>query len=126
MAGKPSCWWNATDGRNGGAEGAITLVLDLAEAFERVSLPGCAGLGDECYAVTSSTSGGYSVWEMCGGAAPNHHGHPPWVEMVLLGPSHRASRCSEGSDEGVSALEVEGRGRYHSLHGRGGTGSCEA
>ena len=56
------------DGRNGGAErtvwetllemerihrragakdpAAITQVLDLAKAFERVSLPNCAGLGD--------------------------------------------------------------------------------
>ena len=56
-----SVGWDATDGRNGGAEptvretlldvdrfdycaggldqGAITLVLDLAKAFERVSLP---------------------------------------------------------------------------------------
>ena len=54
-------WWDATDGRNGGAErtawetlpetgrfdyrtgdmdqGAITVVLDLATTFERVSLP---------------------------------------------------------------------------------------
>ena len=27
-------------------QGAVALVLDLAMAFERVSLPGCLGLGN--------------------------------------------------------------------------------
>ena len=62
------CIEDATDGRNGGAErtvrkillekerfryqagekdqGAVALVLDMATAFERVSLPVVLGLGD--------------------------------------------------------------------------------
>ena len=45
---------------------------------------------------------------MCGGAAPDHHGHHPWVEMELLAPSQCVARRFERGDEGVSASEVEG------------------
>ena len=82
--------WDATDGRNGGSQrtvwemlmemkrfcgkakeedqGAVALVLDLAKAFERASLPVVWAWADalqlpeedpcECFAVVSSTRGG--------------------------------------------------------------------
>ena len=60
-----------------------------------------------------------SFWRVCRGAAPDHHGHPPWVKMELLAPPYCVVRRFERGDEGVSAPEVEGfRGRDHSFHGR--------
>ena len=122
VAGGPRCrdgrerrrvGWDASDGRNGGAEravwetllemetfdyragetdqGAITLVLDLAAAFERVSLPvvwAWATHFDLSRKILRVECG-------CFEAAPDHHGHAPWVEVELLAPSHCASRCNE-------------------------------
>ena len=91
IAAQVSCWWDATGGRNGGAErtvwgtvlemerfnnhagkedqGAIALVLDLAKAFERVSLQSCghgrrisssAGISCVCHAAVLNTGEGCS------------------------------------------------------------------
>ena len=102
--------WDATDGRNGGAErtawetmlemerfdcgesemiqGAIMLVLDLAKAFKRVSLR-----------ATYSNFSRMILRVLCGylerqrklqfgrlrsGTAPNNHGHPPRLQMELF------------------------------------------
>ena len=50
-------------------QGAITLVLDVAKALERISLP---------------VARAWAMHLNCGRAAPDHHGHPPWIEMELL------------------------------------------
>ena len=87
-------------------QGAITLVLDLAGACERVSLPVGVGLCDAFQfsqedlrvprgffrAPQEST-----VRRMCGVTAPDHHGHPPWIEVEVL-----------AGDESVSTLDAEG------------------
>ena len=90
--------WDATDGRNGGAQqsvngvnsskmerfkyqagekdqGAVALVLGLAKAFERVRLPVVWAWAT--HFSFPSTGGEY------GGAAPGYHGHPTRVKACF-------------------------------------------
>ena len=120
--------WDATDGRNGGAEramwetslemgrfndyagerdqGAIPLSLDLANAFERVSLPvvwawtkhflNFSGRFSVCHASTSNTSGGCSskdVWRSR--SRPSWSLYSPCVKVELRAPAH----CGAGRIE---------------------------
>ena len=117
--------WDATDGRNEGAQqtvweilmpmegfdgkakegeqGAVVLVLDLAKAFE--SQPPCGvGLGNALQLPQEGlpsvvrilrapeTS---AVRRMCGGAAPDHHGHLGRVKVELPAFAHCTARCAE-------------------------------
>ena len=110
--------WDATDSRNGGAQrtvvevlmemkringrlkvedrGAVALVLDLAKAFERVSLPVVwAWATHFCFPrkILRVLCGYFepsAVRRMCGGAAHGHHGHPAWVKVELLAPTYSA------------------------------------
>ena len=83
--------WDATDGRNGGAQrtvwevlmemerfngnakkedqGSVAMVLDLAKAFGRVSV---------------LVVWAWATRRMCGRAAADHHGHPARVQVELL------------------------------------------
>ena len=73
--------WERFDHRAGEKDrGAIAMVLDVAEAFERVSLP-------VVWAWAAR-----SVLRMCGGAVPDHHGHLLWVDMELLASPYCVSR----------------------------------
>ena len=103
---------DATDGRVGGAErivretllemegfnfqagekdqGAVVLVLDLAkslgsDAFQFLQEDFAGGMWGLRAPAASS------VRRTCGGAAPDHHGHSPWVEVELLGLAHCVS-----------------------------------
>ena len=105
---------DASDGRHGGAQrtvweillemerfkyrageddlGAVALVLDLAKAFERVSLPVVWAWATHCsfarkilrvlcgYFLAPEAS---AVCRMCGGAAPDHPGHLARVKVEL-------------------------------------------
>ena len=131
--------WDATDGRNGGAQrtmwevlmemerlngkakaedqGAVALVLDLAKAFERVSL-----LVVWAWATHFSFSRkilrvlcGYfeppetcAVRRMCGGAAPDHHCHLARVQVELFAFAHCSAGCVERSHKNLSIFEAEG------------------
>ena len=114
--------WDANDGRNGGAQrtfceilsemerfksraeeedlGAVALVLDLAKAFERVSL-----LVMWAWATHFSFPSKIlrvlcryfehqrpsAVRRMCGGTAPDHHGHLVRVKVVYF-----STHCAAG------------------------------
>ena len=117
--------WDATDGRNGGAQrtvwevlmemekwnrkakaeeqGAVALVQDLAKAFERVSLP-VSGLGRRTSASPKRSCWCFVVFRapeactvrwMCGGTAPHHHGHPARVQVELFASTCCLARCAE-------------------------------
>ena len=120
--------WHAFDCRNGGAQrtvrenlmvmerfkcrareedlGAMDLVLDLAKAFERVSIPVVWAWAThssfprkilrvpcECYAGTFSIRGECSSKD--GGAAPDHHGHLARIKMELLASTFCVAGCAE-------------------------------
>ena len=109
--------WDATDGRNGGAQrsmekkrygagkedqGAVALVLDLAKAFERVSLPCGVGLGGALQLPKEDLASAVrvlpapeasAVRRMCGGAAPDHHGHPARVRVELFASAYCITGC---------------------------------
>ena len=118
--------WDATDGRNGGAQqtvweifdgngkiygkakeedqGAVALVLDLAKAFERVSLPCGLHLGDAfqfpkedlASAVRSFRAPeACTVGRMPGGAAPDHFGHLARVQVELFASADCIAGCIE-------------------------------
>ena len=101
--------WDATDGRNGRAQQVweillemercngkpmeddqeVALVLDLAKAFERVSLPVVWAWATH-FSFTRKTLRvlcGYlepqasSIRRLCGGTTPDHHGHPARVKV---------------------------------------------
>ena len=114
--------WENTDGRNGGAErtvwetllemerfdnragekdqGAITLVLDLVKAFERVSLPAVwawathLNIPRKIWRVLRAAEA-RSVRREGGGVAPDHHGHPPSIQMEWPALSHCVARFPE-------------------------------
>ena len=84
---------------------AEALVLDLAEAFERVSLP-VVGLGDAFQLPKEDLEGAVrlfrapeasAVGRMRGGAAPDHHGHLARVQVELFTFTHCSARCVERS-----------------------------
>ena len=117
---------NATDGRNGGAQrpvceilvemerfngkakeedhGALALVLDLAMAFEHVSLPVVWAWATHfsfprkilrvlCgYFEHAEAS---AVRRTRGRAAPDHYGHLARVKVELLSFAYCATRCAE-------------------------------
>ena len=118
--------WDATDGRNGGAQqtvweflmemerfngiakeedqGAVALVLDLAKAFQRVSLPCGLGLGDAFQFPKKDLASALrlfrapeesTVRRMCGRVATDHHGHPARVQVELLAFAHCVAGCAE-------------------------------
>ena len=113
--------WDATNCRNGGVQctvweillemerfkyrvggedlEAVALVLDLAKAFERISLP--VGLGDSLQLPKEDTAGAVrvlraseagAVRRMRGGAAKDHHGSLARVKMEL----HASTCCAAG------------------------------
>ena len=113
--------WDATDGRNGGAQqtvcenlmdlerfganakgedqGAVALVLDLAKAFERGM-----GLGNTLQLPKEDLDGALrlfrapgegTVRRMSGRAATNHHGHFARVKVELLAIACGTTRCAE-------------------------------
>ena len=116
--------WDATDGRNGGAQQTVwdksmemerfngkakeIKVLQLGFWTWRRHLSGSvslwSGLGQrtsafqgrsvECCAGISSTRGVYSR-RMCGRAAHDHHGHPARVQVELLAPAYCFTRRAE-------------------------------
>ena len=113
--------WGAADGRNGGAErtvsetllkmarfdhrtgeieqGTITLVLDLVEAFERVSLP-------VVWAGATFFNFPQKILRVLSAEFEHQQRvqfEGPWVEVELHAPSRCGSRCLERSREGVSA-----------------------
>ena len=113
--------WDATDGRNGGVQQTVweilmemegvdgkakdedqgaALFLDLAKAFERISLPVVwawathLSLPRKIFASAVRVlraPEASAVRRMCGGAAPDNHGHLARVEVELL-----ASACCSG------------------------------
>ena len=113
----------ATDGHDGGAErtvretllqmerfnchagetdqGAVALVLELAKAFDRVSLPvvwAWATHFNFPRQFLCVPCGYFEIqrrvqFEGC--AEPHHHGNSPWVKVELLAPAH----CAAGRTE---------------------------
>ena len=136
--------WDAVNGRNGGAQrtvceilmemerfkyrtgeedlGAVALVLDLAKAFEQVSLLVVRALGDTLQLFREDLAAAMrvlraqeasAVRKMRSSAAPSHHGHLAKIKMEFLTSSYRVAACIEW---GYSpSAEVEGLcGRHHS------------
>ena len=66
-------------------QGALALVLDLVKAFENVGPP--CGLGLRAPEASA-------VRRMCGGAAPDHHGHPR-VKVELPAFAYCTARCAD-------------------------------
>ena len=96
--------------------GAVALVLDLAKAFERVSLPvvwawathfSLQGRYCGCCAVLRAPEAS-AVRRMRGGAAPDHHGHLARVEVELLAFTHCSAGCVERSRKNLPVFEAEG------------------
>ena len=89
--------------------GAVALVLDLAKAFERVSLPvvwawatqDIAGAVRLFRAPEAS-----AVRRMRGGAAPDHHGHSPRVQLELFAFTHCSAGCVERSHKNLPSLKL--------------------
>ena len=115
--------WDATDGRKGGAqqtsweiqlemerfngkakeEGQGAVVLDLAKAFERVSLPVVSAWATHftfprkilrvlCGLFRAPEEG--TVRRMCGRAAPDHHGLAR-VQVELVAFTNCAAGCAK-------------------------------
>ena len=126
--------WDATDGRNGGAQrtvwevlmemkrfdgrtkaedqGAVALVLNLAKAFERV-----LGLGDVLQFPKKDLAGilwvfraleACTVRRVCGRAAHDHHVYLARVQVELLTFTHCFAGCVERSHKNLSFFEAEG------------------
>ena len=83
--------------------GAVALVLDLAKAFGRVSLPVVWAWATHfsCPRKILRVRCGYlehqkesAVRRMCGGAAPDHHGFLARVEVELLAPTDCVAGCT--------------------------------
>ena len=84
-------------------QGAIALVFDLSKAFVRVSLLVVRAWATHinltrntlrvlCCYFEHQAEGTFR--RMCGGAAPDHHGHSPLVKVELLAPAQCvAGRC---------------------------------
>ena len=110
-------------------QGSMTLVLDLANAFERgeSQSSSCVGLGNALQIPQTDyvslmwllrAPAARSVRRVRGGAALHPDGLLPCVEVELLSSTHCAPRCPQRSDEFASAHEAEGlRERYQRLHG---------
>ena len=97
-AGYGKIFWQAKEEY----QGALALVLDLAKAFERVSLP-------VVWAWATHFSFprkilrvlcGYFEHQrrvqfegICGGAAPDHHGHPARVQVELFASAYFVAGC---------------------------------
>ena len=85
-------------------QGAITLVLCLPKAIERVSLPVAWASATHFNFLKMSSHFerqprvhfGRVRW----GAASDHHGHPFRIEVELVASPHRTSRCLKWSGEG--------------------------
>ena len=105
--------WDGTDGRNGRQQtvwkilmemerfngkakeedqGALALVVDLAKVFERVGLPVVWAWATHFRfprKILRVLCGYFehqrksALRKMCGGAAPDHHGHPARVQVEL-------------------------------------------
>ena len=116
--------WDATDGRNGGAQqtvweilmemerfygkateedqGALALVLDLAKACERVSLAVVRAWATQCQLpredlavrLIRAPEAG-TLREVCGGAAPGHFGHLARVQVELFVSADCIAGCTE-------------------------------
>ena len=118
--------WDATDGRNGGArqtvweilmelerfngkakeedQGALALVLDLAKAFEWVSLPCGVGLGDALQLPKEDLAGAVRILfehqrraqlEGCVvEPLQYHHGYPAWIQVGLLASAYCTATMS--------------------------------
>ena len=123
----PSQWkyrvdWDATDGRNGGAqqpvweillemewfkfqagekdEGTVASVPDLATAFERVSHSVVWAWAThfnfpQKILQVLRASEASAVRRMCGGAAHDHHGYVARVRMELLASAYYVEGCTE-------------------------------
>ena len=84
--------------------GAVALVLDLAKAFERVSLPVVLAWTTHFSFLRKilRVLCGYfehqrrvQIRRICGGAAPDHHGHLARVKVELLSSPY----CAAGRTE---------------------------
>ena len=71
-------------------QGAATVVLDLATAFERVSSPSCVGLGDALQILRGTFASAMrshgapaTVRGMCGGASPAFLPASKWSSLLL-------------------------------------------
>ena len=74
-------------------QAAVALVSDLAKAFDQVSLPVVWAWATH-FKISMKTlrvlRGHFrapaerSVRRMCGGSAPDHHCHSPWIQVELL------------------------------------------
>ena len=125
--------WDATDGRDGGAQrteweillemervsvcakgedqGALSLVLDLAEAFEWVSLSVVWAWATHFSFPRSAVwefraTEASSVRRMCGGTAPGHPCQGP-SGIVCFYVSYCA-RCAERGRTNAPSVEIEG------------------
>ena len=78
-------------------------VLDLAKPFERVSLPvvwACAthfnfpkeDLASAVWVFRAPEAS--AVRRLCGGAVPDHHGHPARVQVELFASACRVAGCT--------------------------------
>ena len=83
-------------------QGAAALVLDLATAFERVSLPCGLGLGNALQFSKKDLSSAvrvlrapeaWTVRRMCGRAAHDHHSYPARVEVEQLALADCVAGC---------------------------------
>ena len=86
-------------------QGAITLVLDLAGALSGSVSQWCGpvrriSIFSERFACATRLLRApqeSTVRRMCGVTAPDHHSHPPWIEVEVL-----------ACDGSVSTLDAEG------------------
>ena len=80
-----------------------SMALDLAKTFERVSLP-VVCLDDALQLPKQDIARAVrvlraleasSVRRMCGGTAPDHHGHLARVQVELIASTYCIGRCAE-------------------------------
>ena len=58
-----------------------------------------------------------AVRRMCGGAAPDHHGHLARVQVELLASAYCAARRTEGSNKHLTSVEGLCRRHHRTLDG---------
>ena len=117
--------WDATEGRSGGAQRTVGDLCELEmcsfRAGEQRSRSGSfgpglgtnfrtgqsssyVGLGNAfqifhedyaCAVLVLRAPEASAVWWLCGGAAPDHHGHSHWIQVELLALTYRVAGCTE-------------------------------
>ena len=74
-------------------QGTLASVLDLAKAFERVSLPVVWAWGTQSAVRVFRAPEAGTVRRMCGRAAHDHHDYPARVEVELLALTNCVAAC---------------------------------